>query len=94
VSLIHQTGPWYTRADLTRVQAQERVAPNELPTDGYTMLNVYLSHRLKTGGPVVWELFARGTNLLNVEARNHVSVLKDIAPMAGRGLLVGVRGTF
>ena len=94
LSLIHQTGPWYTRADLTRAQAQNRVAPNELPTDGYTMLNLYLSHRLKTGGPVVWELFARGTNLLNGEARNHVSVLKDIAPMAGRGLLVGVRGTF
>ena len=33
-----------TRAlDLFRVQAQNRVAPNELPTDGYTMLNASLT---------------------------------------------------
>jgi iron complex outermembrane receptor protein len=40
------------------------------------------------------DLFARGVNLLNEEARNHVSVLKDIAPLGGRSLQIGMRAQF
>ena len=58
------------------------------------MLNLYGSYRLKVGGPAVWELFARATNLLNADARNASSLLKDIAPMGGRALTVGIRATF
>jgi len=83
------------RLELTRVQGQDRVSTTsaELPTDGYTMLNVSLSYR-PAFKPANLYAFLRGTNLLDVEARNHVSFLKDIAPMGERALQVGLRGTY
>ena len=81
------------RLDATIVQAQGRVADGELPTDGYTMLNASFSHRLPAPG-VRLEAFLRGLNLLDEEARNHVSFLKDVAPMGRRSLQFGLRGQF
>ena len=40
------------------------------------------------------EFFLRGTNLSNAEARPHPSFVKDLAPLAGRGVVVGVRFSF
>jgi iron complex outermembrane receptor protein len=79
--------------DILRVQAQDRTAPDELPTDGYTMLNASLTWRI---GDMAQELtaFVQGVNLLDEDARIHSSVLKDIAPLGRRGVVAGVRGTF
>ncbi len=81
------------RLDVTRTQGQSRVSANELPTDGYTMMNAYAGYRFKSMS-ADWEAFVRANNLLNVEARNHVSFIKDIAPMPGRGVAVGLRSSF
>jgi len=40
------------------------------------------------------EAFARANNLLDEEIREHASFLKDIAPMGGRSLMIGLRGEF
>ena len=37
------------RLDALRAQSQDRVAANELPTDGYTLVNASLSYLLKEG---------------------------------------------
>lgn len=81
------------RIDVTVVEGQGRVAANELPTDGYTMLNAALSYRLPAAG-LRMEAFLRGVNLLNEEARNHVSFIKEIAPLGGRSVQLGLRGQF
>ncbi len=81
------------RIDATFYSDQDRVAAGELPTDGYTMLNAALTYRLPMGG-LRMEAFLRGVNLLNEEARNHVSILKDIAPLGRRSAQLGVRGQF
>jgi iron complex outermembrane receptor protein len=81
------------RVDATIFEEQDRVAAGELPTDGYTMLNAMVSYRLPAAG-VRFEAFLRGVNLLNEEARNHVSFLKDIAPLGRRSAQLGVRGQF
>ena len=81
------------RVDATVVDGQDRVAAGELPTDGYTMLNASVSYRLPASG-VRLEAFLRGVNLLNEEARNHVSFLKDIAPLGRRSAQLGIRGQF
>jgi iron complex outermembrane receptor protein len=75
------------------VHRQNRTADFELPTDSYFLLNASASYRIGTG-PVNWDLFVRGTNLTNAEARMHTSFLKDIAPLAGRGAQIGLRATF
>jgi iron complex outermembrane receptor protein len=80
-------------AEVQRAQSQHRVAPNELPTDGYTMVNLAVTYRLGTG-PVTWDLLVKGSNLLDEEARIHTSFLKDVAPLAGRGVLVALRASF
>lgn len=84
---------WSARLDATRISAQNRVSANELPTDGYTMLNAAISFRTKmASGSVEW--FVRGVNLLNEDARNHVSILKDIAPLGRRSGQAGLRLQF
>ena len=81
------------RLDAIVVEGQDRVAAGERPTDGYTMLNASLSYRLPAPG-VRLEAFMRGLNLLDEEARNHVSFLKDVAPLGRRSAQLGLRGQF
>ena len=81
------------RVDATVHDGQDRVATGERPTDGYTMFNAALTYRLPANG-LRLEAFLRGINLLNEEARNHVSFLKDIAPLGRRSAQIGLRGQF
>jgi iron complex outermembrane receptor protein len=91
--LTFEQGPLTARVDAMRVLGQDRVAAAELPTDGYTMVNASIGYRLNV--PMArLDLFLRGVNLLDQEARNHVSFLKDIAPYGRRGIVAGLRGTF
>lgn len=80
------------RLDFTRAFEQDRVADNELPTDGYTMVNALVSYHLPT--KLHLDAFLKATNLLDQEAREHTSILKDIAPLGGRAVMLGVRGEF
>jgi iron complex outermembrane receptor protein len=70
---------------------QDDIAENELPTESYTLVNAELSFAV--GEPDVF-VFVRGTNITNEEARQHTSPLKEIAPLPGRSLQLGVRYDF
>jgi len=70
---------------------QTKTAANELPTDGYTLVNAELSYSMDDSGLFV---FLRGSNLGDEEARQHASPLKDIAPLPGRSLQAGLRFEF
>ena len=96
VGLDYRRNAFGARVDVLHVAAQGRVAVGELPTDGHTLLNAGVSYRWKTPGLHAGnlELFARGVNLLNEDARNHVSFLKDIAPLGKRSAQVGARLQF
>jgi iron complex outermembrane receptor protein len=72
---------------------QNRTAEFELPTDSYFLLNASMSYRVPVG-PVEFDVYLKGTNLTNEEARVHTSFLKEIAPLAGRGALLGMRASF
>lgn len=80
------------RFDVLRAFKQDRTAVNELETDGYTLVTATASYRLPT--KLHLEAFARANNLLDQEIREHTSFLKDIAPLGGRSLLLGLRGEF
>lgn len=92
-SLQYEASRLGARLDVTRVDGQSRVSAGELPTDGYVMVNATVSHKVRMQG-LDLEAFVRGNNLLNEEARNHVSFLKDIAPLGRRSLMAGLRGRF
>lgn len=93
--LNYRWGALGARVDATWVSAQNRVSANELPTDSYTLLNAALTYRMKLPTPQgSVEVFLRGVNLLNEDARNHVSFLKDIAPLGKRSGQLGLRAQF
>jgi iron complex outermembrane receptor protein len=68
----------------------DKVPVNELPTDSFTLVDADVSHRLPLRPTSVF-LFFRGTNLLDEDARQHASPLKDIAPLPGQSFHLGVR---
>jgi iron complex outermembrane receptor protein len=76
-----------------RVGEQDRVAELEMPTDAYSMLDATIGYRFFTGG-LVHDLVLRGTNLTDEEGRNHVSFLKELAPLPGRDVSLAYRLSF
>ena len=44
--------------------------------------------------PTYIDAYLRGTNLTNEEARDHLSFLKEVLPLEGRSIIVGLRTTF
>ncbi len=92
-SLNYKSLAWNASIEGQRVSRQNRTAQFETSTPGYTFLNATIGHDFKVGR-VLTNVYLRGTNLLDEEARDHLSFLKDALPLAGRGVLIGVRATF
>lgn len=90
--LHYQKNSLGARIDMLHAFKQDRTAQNELATDAYTNLTASVTYKLPT--KLNLELFAKASNLLNQEIREHASFLKDIAPQGERSVLIGVRGDF
>lgn len=86
-------GPWAGGVEWQRTARQRRVAAREAPSSGYSSLSAQLSWCHQRGDHA-WELFLRGTNLTDAEARPHLSFLKELAPLPGRNVTAGVRWEF
>jgi iron complex outermembrane receptor protein len=110
---LPQIPPWRVGAELRyareswsagvaahRFADQDRVAANELPTDGYTMLGADATWRIALrgaadgGGARELLMYLRADNLLDEDARRHTSPLKEFAPLPGRTLGAGIRLQF
>lgn len=78
--------------EVRHVAEQTRVATFELPTDSYTMVNLYGA--VKPFRTPDLRLFAELRNATDEVAREHVSFLKDIAPLPGRSFRAGVAYRF
>lgn len=93
VGVLLRGSPWDANVRLAHTTEQDRVAPNEEPTQSYTMLSARVGYRLFTGG-VLHELVLQGRNLTDEEARNHVSLIKEFAPLPGREIRLMYRLAF
>ncbi len=91
--LDYKRGAWQSSIEALYNSKQDDVRTNELPTASFTMVNLDISYRMPFGGNS-WLLFARGTNLLDEEARLASSPLKDILPLSGRSFHLGARMEF
>jgi iron complex outermembrane recepter protein len=87
------TGSLSFTADVQRVAKQDRIAANETETAGYSVFNASAGYRL-TLGRMTYDLFVRGSNLSDEEIRLHTSFLKDVAPLPGRNVTIGLRTSF
>lgn len=92
-SINYQSEHWNASIEGQRVQRQSRTAEFETSTPGYTFLNATLGYKFQWGRTYNY-LYLRGVNLLDEEARDHLSFLKDVLPLQGRGVVVGFRTTF
>lgn len=79
-------GRWHDEAS--------HLAPNALPTDSYTLWNADVRYRIRASETVTVDLFAMAHNLGDEEARPNTFFLKDLAPMPGRNVRLGVRTLF
>ena len=82
-------------ADVSMLWARKQTDTPEfiLATDGYVMLDAGASYQVATGLATI-DLFVRGVNLLDQDARVSTSPLKDVAPLPGVGALGGFRLRF
>jgi iron complex outermembrane receptor protein len=93
VGLAWENGPWSAGAEWQHTAGQDRVAANEGVSDSYALLGAHAAWEF-TADRWQWEVFVRGTNLTDEEARPHASFLKDLAPLPGRNFTAGVRMKF
>jgi iron complex outermembrane receptor protein len=93
LGLIYKANRFQTDLEIERSERQTRTAPNESRTDAYTLVNVGVEMPIRAAYASL-SAFGRINNLFDVEARNHVSVLKDIAPLPGRNFILGVQASF
>ncbi len=92
-SLGFERGDFSANLKAIKVAKQDKLAHEELATDGYDLLNLDLGYNLYFDNAEAL-LFLRGQNLLDEEIRDHASFLKDRAPRAGRSITAGIRVLF
>jgi iron complex outermembrane receptor protein len=93
VALDYQIDRVGARLEAQWCAHQGNTAENEPPSDSYVLLSAGIDYTFTTGD-VTTTLFVKGVNLLNEEARPSTSYLKEIAPLAARGVVVGLRADF
>ncbi len=92
-AIAYQRGAVGARLEGVYAAPQSRVSAGELPTDSYFLVNASLTYTLSRG-PLSWDIYVKGVNLTDTEAREHSSFLKDRAPLGGRGIVAGVKLNF
>ncbi|MCA8901557.1 MAG: TonB-dependent receptor [Hyphomonas sp.] len=87
---------WGAGAHVTWADDQTDLASGELPTDGYTQLDLRGELKLSEFGMgrEGTILFVDARNVTDEEIRYATSVLKDRVPAPGRNIRVGIRATF
>lgn len=90
----YRIGAWRSGVSVIHARQQDRLASFEtFTTPSYTQLDANLSYTQQfASSKVVW--FAIIKNLLNQDIRYSTSVLREVAPIQGRNLIVGARTVF
>jgi iron complex outermembrane recepter protein len=92
-SLLRQATAWQVGISARFVAAQNRVAIEEDPTNGYALFGAESLFRLPRGGHHI--ITVRADNMLNVAYRDHLSRVEDRDnPMPGRSFTMTYRWLF
>jgi iron complex outermembrane recepter protein len=83
IGLRYQYNAFQIGGNLTAAAKQDRVFDEETPTDGYQLLKLFAAYSL-TSGRVLHTITARVDNVTDELYRNHLSLIKDLAPEMGR----------
>ncbi len=91
-ALYYRDGQWFARAAVLHAFDQDRIALNETPTDGYTLISAELSYTAKLQGTgsasPEFTIGIKGENLGDEEVRIHSSFKKDEVLQPGASVRV------
>jgi iron complex outermembrane receptor protein len=90
VGLNARKGPLSMRSEIDWVNEQERNAPFELETNGYTLVNASVAYDLTEQVTVRVGV----DNLFDEDARQHTSFLKDQVPLPGQNFKASLLARF
>jgi iron complex outermembrane receptor protein len=79
--------------DYLRAMDQDQTSSLETETPGYDDLRAEISGTFELGSATA-VLYLQGRNLTDDDQRNHVSFIKEFAPLPGRTIVGGVRLDF
>ncbi len=85
---------WRGSIGAVRTAAQHRIAQFETETGGYTLVNASLSYTFANTLSSIWDVFVQASNLTDRNARLATSVVKDLVPLPGRNVSLGLRAYF
>ncbi|TMM48444.1 TonB-dependent receptor [Qipengyuania marisflavi] len=88
-----QTAAFDARVEAEWTAKQDRVAPLETRTDGFTFVNALVTWRPVRGNDMV-SVVLKADNIFDVSGRRHASFTKDFVPLAGRNFSASVRVSF
>jgi len=90
--LRYQRNAFQAGGEVTAVATQDRLFSTETSTNGYQLGRLYTSYSFGSG-TVAHTVTARLDNVTNELYRNHLSLIKDLAPEMGRSfkVLYGVK---
>lgn len=84
---------WRFGVDVVRVADQDKIAVLETATKGYMLVNAAVTYTLPWAASEM-DVYIKGKNLTDEEARRHTSFLKNQAPLPGRTFVAGIRVAF
>jgi iron complex outermembrane receptor protein len=85
--LRYQHNAFQAGGEVRAVADQDRVFSTETPTSGYELLQLFAAYTFGRG-QVAHTVTARVDNATNELYRNHLSLIKDLAPEMGRNFKV------
>ena len=92
-ALEAEAGAFVARGEVEWFAEQDRLAPFETATDGFTHVNASIAWKPLRGDDNV-TLLLQASNIFDVDGRRHASFTKDFVPMAGRNFRLSLRSSF
>ena len=87
LGLRYQRNALQLGGSIIAVATQDRLFPTETATDGYLLGRLFASYSVQAG-PLLHTVTARVDNVGNELYRNHLSLIKDLAPEVGRNFKI------
>ena len=89
LSVEHQYNNLTNKIAYKWVDKARNLADHETPTKGYQLLNASINYEQKIGKNKL-NYWLKGENLTDDIAKNHISFLKNTAPLPGRAFIAGI----
>mgnify|MGYP000489421501 CR=1 FL=1 len=92
-ALNYAASNWDAKIDVKHVFEQDRITTLETNTPAYTMVDISANWYI-TQDKWDWVAYVKVDNVTDELAQVHQSFLKDITPLPGRNIVLGLRGEF